>query len=147
MKIGIDVGAGNGGTLYKFKDCEIIYAFEAFPDGYNELINKKNPKVKPLNVGISSIPGIKEFNAYHIGNPPAHGCGSFLEIDKSGEFTKILEKKFNMEFKSKTYNIECIRLDSFIKEHNITSIEYLKIDTQGSDYDVIISLGEEIITS
>ena len=42
-----------------------------------------------------------------------------------------------------TYKVDCIRLDDFIKENKITDIiDFIKIDTQGHDLNVIKSLGK-----
>ena len=40
--------------------------------------------------------------------------------------------------------VDVIRLDGFIKEHNITEIDYLHIDTQGSDLKVLEGFGKYI---
>jgi len=45
---------------------------------------------------------------------------------------------------SKTISVPVIRLDNFIKDNNIDRIDYLHIDTQGSDFDVLCSLGEQL---
>ena len=43
-----------------------------------------------------------------------------------------------------SYYVETIRLDAFMEENNINSIEYLKVDAQGHDLAVIKSLGTSI---
>jgi|TARA_R100000081_G_scaffold28352_2_gene12979 FkbM family methyltransferase len=40
--------------------------------------------------------------------------------------------------------VESIRLDSFCKEKNIESIDYIHIDAQGADLDVLKSMGDYI---
>lgn len=142
IKIGFDIGSWNGDTLYKFPDYDKIYAFEPHPVGFKELKEKNIPNVEIYNIGISSIAGIKTF--YAEKKPVYGGCSSFLEIDDTGEFTKELKKRWNMKFEMEEYNVNCVRLDHFMEEKNINYIDFLKIDTQGSDYDVILSLGEKI---
>lgn len=141
-KIGFDIGSWNGDTLFKFPEFDEIYAFEPHPVGFNELKEKKIPNVYAYNLGISSIPGVKKF--YGETRPVYGGCSSFLELDNTGEFTEILKKRWNMDFKMIEFDIDCIRLDSFLLNNNIDHIDFLKIDTQGSDYDVILSLGDKI---
>jgi FkbM family methyltransferase len=43
-----------------------------------------------------------------------------------------------------TYKVDVITLFDFCKENNIKTIDYLHIDTQGNDYEVIIGLGDYI---
>ena len=46
---------------------------------------------------------------------------------------------------TKTKDVEKIRLDNFIDQHNISTIEYLRIDgCQGNNFDVLKSLGDKI---
>lgn len=40
-------------------------------------------------------------------------------------------------FQYRTLNLNCISPKSFIKKHNITGIEFLKIDAEGMDFDLI----------
>jgi len=141
-KIGFDIGSWDGDTLYKFENYDIIYAFEPHPSGFNKLKNKNIKNVKCYNKGISSIPGIKKFKAEQ--NLIYAGCSSFLDLDEDGEFTKELKKRWNINFNMTEMDIECIRLDEFIKNEKIDKINFIKIDTQGSDYDVLLSLGDEI---
>jgi len=42
------------------------------------------------------------------------------------------------------YIVPCTRLDNFLKINNIKSVEYLKVDAQGKDLDVIKSLGDRL---
>ena len=41
-------------------------------------------------------------------------------------------------------DVEVIRLDTFIDENNIDSIDYFHCDAQGSDLDILKSLNEKI---
>lgn len=45
-------------------------------------------------------------------------------------------------FSTETVDIECIRLDVFCDQHNITEIDYFHCDAQGHDFKVLLSLGE-----
>ena len=44
----------------------------------------------------------------------------------------------NGEIKKKT--VECLRISEFIEKNNIKNIDYLSIDIEGMDYDVLINL-------
>jgi hypothetical protein len=43
------------------------------------------------------------------------------------------------------HNIETISLDEIILENNIKNIDILKIDIEGSEYDILPELGDDII--
>ena len=45
---------------------------------------------------------------------------------------------------TKTIEVNVIRLDKFINEHDIKEIDHLRVDTQGSDLKVLTGLGEKI---
>ena len=50
-------------------------------------------------------------------------------------------KKFNIGHND-AVDVNVIRLDTFCKENGITHIEHIKVDAQGSDLDVLKSIGE-----
>ena len=51
----------------------------------------------------------------------------------------FVKKHFpNGEIKKKT--VECLRISEFLKKNNIKNIDYLSIDIEGMDYDVLINL-------
>jgi FkbM family methyltransferase len=43
----------------------------------------------------------------------------------------------NCQFQYDTLKLNCISPTSFVKKHNITSLEYLKIDTEGFDFEIL----------
>ena len=54
---------------------------------------------------------------------------------------------WNLSHKLKTLRkikVESIRLDTFIEKHNIKKIDFLKIDAQGADLDVLRSRGKKL---
>lgn len=89
-----------------------------------------------LNFAISSTEGERDFNVYR-----KLACSSLLEADldvcaeRSGSPSDLdlAEKK----------KVVCVRLDSMLEFVNM-HFDFLKIDTQGSDMDVVNSLGKYI---
>lgn len=140
--IGIDVGACIGETIDDFKDCDIIYAIEPGKDEYNVLKTKykDDKRIIPINCAITEQNGERELICYENGR-----FSSFLELNKDGDFYKFCEENtesFDI-FKEKI-NVETQRLDTLIEKYKIEEIEYLKVDTQGTDLNVIKSLGKYI---
>ena len=140
IKIGFDIGASSGTTLNLFDDCNIICAFEPNPIEIEKLKNRNNHKVFAYDYAIYDTNGTASFNC--MLHP---GYSSLLDFDESGECFKYcgkIDTGFD-EVHSKIY-IQTKRLDTFIEENNIQNIHFIKIDTQGTDFAVIKSLGKYI---
>lgn len=101
------------------------------------------PEDIKLNVAITSYDGDIEFNYYQ------DGTHSVLEtnLDEIHKYidgysgTNAVKKKWTAWKKEK---VKCMRLDTIINLYSISSIPYLKIDTQGHDFEVIKSIGSKL---
>lgn len=141
-KIGFDVGACLGESIPKFEGFDEIYAFEPAPNIFNILAEKckDDSRIKCFQIGISDENGLKSFN-YH----DHYGYSSFLEIYKEGEFAKKCHQEDpGFDDIIAVIEVQTKRLDTFMKENYIEHIDFLKIDTQGNDLNVIKSLGKMI---
>jgi FkbM family methyltransferase len=140
-KIAFDIGACTGETLNKFKDYDIIYAFEPNPFSFNILEKKyNNINVKLFNIAISDENGYKKFNCHDH-----YQYSSFLKILNTGEFAERchdIDTGYNNIVG--IIDVETVRLDTFMSNNFIPHIDYLKIDTQGYDLNVVKSLGDMI---
>jgi FkbM family methyltransferase len=141
-KIGFDVGACVGETISKFDGFDKIYAFEPAPYVFNILVenHKNDPRIEFYEMAISDEDGVKSLK-YHDN----YGYSSFLEIDKEGEFAKKCQE-FDPGFDNiiSVIDVQTKRIDTFMQENCIEHIDFLKIDTQGNDLNVIKSLGKMI---
>ena len=140
--IAFDIGACVGESLDRFKNYDEIYAFEPSPWSFKILTEKFSDQkhIKFFQVAISDISGFLPFNFHN-----SYGYSSLLDIDCEGEFTKKnVEIDPGFDKIVETINVETQRLDSFIDKHSISHIDFLKIDTQGNDLNVIKSLGSKI---
>lgn len=141
-RILFDIGANDGSTSIPWLDDtnNIIYAFEPTPQLCQNIINRvgNNSQYNLFQYAVSDYEGVSRFN---IAATHDWGTSSLLEYSDNSKIkwpdrtdfivTEIIETKV-------------IRLDSFIKENNIAYINYLHIDTQGSDLNVLKGLGEYI---
>ncbi len=125
-----DIGANHGQTvdflLQLFKKPD-IYAFEPGTSAFNKLKKRKFPQnIQTYHKALGAENTSKEFINY---NQP--WLNSFLE----------LEDKRDHYFKGThvigTENIEVITLDLFATENQINRIDYIKLDTQGYDFEVL----------
>lgn len=139
-KIYIEVGANQGtDTINYVSEDVLLYAFEPVSVLAYDLVNKfknKNVIVIPFAVDIEN--GIKKFNVSAGSNL---GCSSLNNFNKNiyNEWRDRSDFIF-----TESYNVLTIRLDNFIELYNIKEIEYLHIDAQGNDFNVIKSLANKI---
>jgi FkbM family methyltransferase len=141
-KIGFDVGACKGESIPKFKGFDKIYAFEPAPYVFDILTKKykNDSRIECHQIAISDEDTYRSFN-YHN----HYGYSSFLEIDKEGEFAKkCQEEDPGFDDVTLVFDVQTKRLDTFMQENHIEHIDFLKIDTQGTDLNVIKSLGKMI---
>ena len=128
-----DVGAHHGETSLLYRQLfpsATIYAFEPFPDSFEEL--RKNtagdPKVKVFNIGFSDADGPKPFCFNQ-----SSATNSLFETDDRGAETwggGVLETSGHVTLPFTT-------IDRFVAAHNIHFIDILKLDVQGAEYLVL----------
>ena len=135
--IGLDVGAQGGFNSDKF-----------FPEKYNKYFESilvdplknslKNEESKYIiNKGLWSSKGVKKL--YILNKRPQ--SSSMYEPDKrSLTVYGFEEKDFHLFDVSKTEMVECDTLSSSLKELNINALDYLKIDTQGAELEILKGL-------
>lgn len=127
----IDVGCNRGQYSLQWKGIEnaYVYAFEPNQDLCTYLKQFESENFKVFDYAIGSVEGVTKFN---IGENDA--TSSLKNFDKD-----YIHHKY-----SKQVDVNVVRLDTFCKQHGIDEIEHIKIDAQGSDLDVLHSLGEYI---
>ena len=127
LKTVFDIGAFKGSWSKKLKehyrDAEVVL-FEANPR-YKEDLSSTGFKF--FNVALSN-PG-REFVDFYNGTNTGD---SYYK-----ETTKFYDGQTSIR-------LECFTLDSIIKSHNLPIPNFIKIDTQGSELDILIG-SEEIL--
>jgi len=140
-KIVIEVGANQGfDTLKLAENGATVYAFEPTRELVPTLWKKfkKHKNIMLLPLAIDSKNGFKKFN---VAGQRDWGCSSFYE------FSDDIDKKWpdRPDFKfTHSYEVPTITLFDFCKIYKIEKIDYLWIDTQGNDFNVLKSLGSKI---
>tara|TARA_R110002074_G_scaffold132808_3_gene276367 strand:+ start:7036 stop:7668 length:633 start_codon:yes stop_codon:yes gene_type:complete len=142
----IDVGASSGifaiPWSLKYPNHH-VFCFEPNNKNFNSLL-KKSQNINNITVykkAISNISCIQKFYEANYTN-----SSSLLPFNKDGvnKWKHPTPTTPKLETIS-TYDVECVRLDEWMAENGIKGdIDFLKIDTQGHDLEVIKSLGEEI---
>jgi FkbM family methyltransferase len=134
-KIIFDIGGNIGITsIYLasiFPDAK-IYTFEPLPDNF-EILTKniqKYDNIEAFNIGLGSKNG--NFKVYLSDDSENFGGVSFYPdpIGNKAESYVLCEVK---------------NINDIIKNFNIESIDLIKIDTEGAEYDILTSLEEKIL--
>lgn len=154
-RIVFDVGANNGDSTKEFLNDPTVelYAFEPNPILYKDLckIQDKNPRYHPMNLAIGETDGQAMFHLagpvdprnplLHCEGISNYGCSSLLPFSDSVQ----QEWPGRIDFQSfGSVDVKTMRLDTFMKESNLSEIDYLHIDAQGMDLSVMKSLGSYI---
>jgi FkbM family methyltransferase len=130
LDIGANVGAITLALAKAVGKSGLIYSFEPHPSFYNKLsdhikINNLENNVFAINKGISSS-----------------NKNIFLEEDSR------IEGKGNagiVDFETiNSYKIEAITLDQFVISYNLKSVNFIKIDVEGHEMEVINGCVETI---
>ncbi len=128
----IDIGAHIG--MFSILAGELapkgkVYTFEPSADNFNLL--KENVELNKLgnvvliNKAVAKESGVREF-ALSPDDPAGHAF-SYEETDRE----KII--------------VETVKLDDFIKENNISKIDFLKMDCEGAEYEILFNCSNETL--
>ena len=150
----IDVGAHKGETIFNFlKNFKIrnIYSFEASKATYLSLQNNigkirskfKETNIEILNTAVGNSNKKKLFNEL-----PDSNSSTFNLIDQNSSYfkrkNKIMSFFFKKDFNIKKNYVSQIKLSAFIEKKKLTSIDILKIDTEGYELEVLKGLEKNI---
>ena len=123
-----DIGANKGHYIYKLSKLthsEKIFAFEPIPKNYRFLKNVF-PQSKIFKYALSNEVGLKKMKIPIVNN-------KLLDTRAKIDFN-ILEKN---ESDYKKIEIECSTLDLFVKQYSIIKIDFLKIDVEGHELNIL----------
>jgi FkbM family methyltransferase len=144
MKTIIEVGAKDGHDTYRFlQDPEnVVYSFEPTPELHLYIQNRfrGNTNYKNLNLVPAAVDITDGFKQFNIAAVEDWGCSSLNEF-ADDRFNNFPGRDIRTTHSVK---VMTIRLDTFMNMHNIKEVDYLWIDAQGSDFNVLKSLGNRI---
>jgi len=148
-----DVGAHKGESINLFlKNMKVknIVSFEASPLNFKFLENNKknlekkfpNTKIIIENLALSSDGRVVTFNQFNE--------SSSSTINNINQESKYFKRKFNLlniQNKKKIYEsfkLKTETLDNYMYQNNFNRISFLKIDTEGYEYEILIGLKKKI---
>jgi FkbM family methyltransferase len=128
-----DVGAFDGSVSVKYSNIvenSRIYAFEPSKSSYDMLLQaiKGKENIYPYNLGLGNS---NRKSTFHLNNfAPTSSLLPSIYQDTS-------QNSGNAYTTIKTVEIDIVTIDDFCTKNNISRIDLLKIDTQGTEYQVI----------
>ncbi len=153
INILIDVGAHHGDTINEFLkifSIEKIYAFEPSKKNLIKLKIKaakieksKNTKVKIFPFGLGNKEEILELNEITDGV-----SNTFNNLNFNSSYfrkKKLITTLFGIKkFIKDKVPTKIIRLKEFLKKEKINKIDFIKIDTEGFEFNILLGLEEDI---
>lgn len=118
----------------------MVYAFEPTP----RLIEHLKSRSVGLNNYIIVPKAVSNYSGetiFYISGNADWGCSSICEFNDNLEKTWPGRTDFKVTDQLK---VEVIKLVDFVKENNIESIDYLHVDAQGQDLEVLLGLEDKI---
>jgi len=148
-----DVGAHKGESINLFlKNMKVknIVSFEASPLNFKYLENNKknlekkfpNTKIIIENLALSSDGRVVTFKQFNE--------SSSSTINNINQESRYFKRKFNLlnlRNKKKIYEsfkLKTETLDNYMYQNNFNRISFLKIDTEGYEYEILIGLKKRI---
>jgi FkbM family methyltransferase len=149
----LDIGAHQGESIELFSRnfmIKKIISFEASPINFELLRNRirtdnlkfSNTEIVVENIALGAENKTTEFKQFNE--------SSSSTIKRINEESKYYKKKFrliNFFNKEKVYQkfkIKIFKLKDYIKQKNIQKIDFVKIDTEGYEYEILIGLEDKI---
>jgi FkbM family methyltransferase len=138
----IDIGAS--GRIHagwkRLARHSICLAFDADDRDFGKAAEREHPyRTLHLHNNIVSDSGSSEVDFYLTKSPH---CSSSLHPDNAKLSSWIFADLFDVERKVK---LRARTLPDFLKEHDLSYVDWLKVDSQGTDLRLFASLGDEII--
>lgn len=142
-KVVIEVGACDGTDSFRYYNSNYkVFSFEPRKDFFENLKEKTKSLIDftIINKAVSLTDGLIDFNICKKG-----GASSILQFKTDDELIKYWgPNRTDIHYSGISYKVESIRLDTFIEQNNLqdTFIDFLHVDAQGADLDVLKSLGK-----
>ena len=153
FKLLIDIGAHKGESIELFSKNFIIkkiISFEASPINFEYLKKKikdnkqgyNNTEIVLENIALGAEEKIIEFNQFNESS-----SSTIKEIDKESKYYKRKFRLINFLNNKETYQkikIKISKLKEYIEKNNIKKIDFMKIDTEGYEFEILLGLENKI---
>jgi FkbM family methyltransferase len=137
-RIWIDVGAHEGELTFPFAAADpslLVYAFEPNLHAASRIMGRlRNYVVLPIAIADRDGSAELQLNAYEQSS-------SLLPADEAGVKSWVTDLEFKV---LGSVTVPTMRLDTFLNGAGIESVDYMKIDAQGLDLEVVKSAGDRL---
>jgi len=146
----IDIG-GNVGmvSIYLAKKFPFlkIYAFEPVKEDYeNFLQNMKLNNIPNETITVENKAVTCDGRAVNMNINLQNKGGSFVLRDPNGNLNDFKNIKFD-NLETNNISINSIKLEEICKKYGIKKIKLLKIDCEGSEYEILYNLSKEVFSN
>lgn len=124
-----DVGANIGNytdMLRGVLTAADIYAFEPNRFAFSKLESTYGESVRCFNTGFGAVAGTGKIYTYE----------NAVESSHASSFPKVFEDYYRTE-RVRELEFDMTTIDDFCREHEIYAVDFLKIDTEGNELNVI----------
>lgn len=155
LQVGSHIGnTDNDPVFKKITQGMNVILIEPMPTLFNKLVANYNDKVgnnniEFLNIAVSTYDGMLDLYSY---SPPPKKYIWEIDtnpnlrwVDQLASVNKYHIRDHNVSMYTSTSTVKCKTLNSIIRERNISSIGHLYTDTEGHDYDILMSLDLTIV--
>lgn len=148
FQVGAHVGPSNEDALFNInlenKTLILIepvpYLFTQLKDNYSKKASTNNVIFK--NIAVSNTDSILQL---YIPSPLNNWSNYPSWASQLASVNEEHIKKHLPYLLVDRINVQCYRLNTLIKDMNISSIEHLLVDTEGHDYDILMDLNLSIL--
>lgn len=152
FKTVFDIGAHRGESIKsftKFFKIEKIYSFEASPLSYDILRNtlpKITSKKKGTDICIENLAIGSEVKKIQMKHLKESSSSTIKDINSNSKYFK--KKKFLFGFNAENFYQNIIvnqtTIDKYVRTKKIEQIDFLKIDTEGYEYEILKGATENL---
>ena len=153
FKLLIDIGAHKGESIELFSKNFIIkkiISFEASPINFKYLKKKieknkqgyNNTEIVLENIALGAEDKIIEFNQFDESS-----SSTIKEVDEESKYYKRKFRLINFLNNKETYQklkIKISKLKDYIEKCSIKKIDFMKIDTEGYEFEILLGLESKI---
>jgi FkbM family methyltransferase len=148
FQVGAHIGPSNEDDLFDInlenKTLILIepvpYLFTKLQDNYSE--KAKNNNIIFKNIAVSNKDG---FLQLYVPSPINDWSKNPAWASQLGSVNETHIKRHLPYLLVDTINVPCYRLNTIIKDMNISSIDNLLVDTEGHDYDILMDLDLSVL--
>ena len=149
----LDVGGHKGESIelfLKYFNSDKLISFEASPVNYTMLknnLNKIKKKFKNTEIVIENFATGNENKFLTINQFSESSSSTLKPVDINSNYFKrkfFFLKKNNKENLFRKVEVKMILLNDYLTKKKINKVDFLKIDTEGYEYETILGLKEKL---